>query len=242
MGDKDFGDWGWRIPFLLSAILLAVSVWIRLKLNESPLFKKMVEEGKQSKRPLGEAFGEWSNAKIAHRGAARRHRRRSGRVVRRTVLRAVLPDPDAEGAGGHRLDHDRGRRWQSVRRVSSCSAGCRTRSAASRSCSPASRWRSMTYFPIFRAHPLRQSEAGACLVGGAGGRHRRSGPMLVPVQGDRHREIHHRLRHHQVDAGQSVGELRKRRSACRHQGEREDRRYADSTPTRRTCQPRSRRR
>jgi MFS family permease len=65
MGDKDFGDWGWRIPFLLSAILLAVSVWIRLKLNESPLFKKMVEEGKQSKRPLGEAFGEWSNAKIA---------------------------------------------------------------------------------------------------------------------------------------------------------------------------------
>ena len=65
MGEKDFGDWGWRIPFLLSAILLAVSIWIRLKLNESPLFKKMVEEGKQSKRPLGEAFGQWSNAKIA---------------------------------------------------------------------------------------------------------------------------------------------------------------------------------
>jgi len=65
MGEKDFGDWGWRIPFLLSAILLAVSVWIRLKLNESPLFKRMVEEGKQSKRPLGEAFGQWSNAKIA---------------------------------------------------------------------------------------------------------------------------------------------------------------------------------
>ena len=65
MGDTAFGDWGWRIPFLLSAILLAVSIWIRLKLNESPLFKKMVEEGKQSKRPLGEAFGQWSNAKIA---------------------------------------------------------------------------------------------------------------------------------------------------------------------------------
>jgi MFS family permease len=65
MGDAAFGDWGWRIPFLLSAILLAVSIWIRLKLNESPLFKKMVEEGKQSKRPLGEAFGQWSNAKIA---------------------------------------------------------------------------------------------------------------------------------------------------------------------------------
>src|SRR5271154_4050677 len=65
MGEAAFGDWGWRIPFLLSAILLAVSIWIRLKLNESPLFQRMVQEGKQSKRPLSEAFGQWSNAKIA---------------------------------------------------------------------------------------------------------------------------------------------------------------------------------
>ncbi len=65
MGDAAFGDWGWRIPFLLSAILLGVSIWIRLKLNESPLFKKMVEEGTRSKAPLSEAFGQWSNAKIA---------------------------------------------------------------------------------------------------------------------------------------------------------------------------------
>ncbi len=62
MGEQAFGDWGWRIPFLLSAILLAVSIWIRLKLNESPLFRKMQEEGKTSKRPLTEAFGQWSNA------------------------------------------------------------------------------------------------------------------------------------------------------------------------------------
>jgi MFS family permease len=65
MGETAFGDWGWRVPFLLSAVLLAVSIWIRLKLNESPLFRKMVEEGKASKRPLSEAFGQWSNAKIA---------------------------------------------------------------------------------------------------------------------------------------------------------------------------------
>jgi MFS family permease len=65
MGEADFGAWGWRIPFLLSAILLAVSIWIRLKLNESPLFRRMVDEGKQSKRPLTEAFGEWRNCKIA---------------------------------------------------------------------------------------------------------------------------------------------------------------------------------
>jgi MFS family permease len=65
MGEEAFGDWGWRIPFLLSAVLLAVSLWIRLKLNESPLFTRMVQEGKNSKRPLSEAFGQWSNAKIA---------------------------------------------------------------------------------------------------------------------------------------------------------------------------------
>jgi MFS family permease len=65
MGETAFGDWGWRIPFLLSAILLAISIWIRLKLNESPLFRRMVQEGKQSKRPLTEAFGEWRNLKIA---------------------------------------------------------------------------------------------------------------------------------------------------------------------------------
>src|SRR6201996_4922439 len=65
MGEAAFSDWGWRIPFLLSAILLAVSIWIRLKLNESPVFLRMKEEGKASKRPLSEAFGQWANAKIA---------------------------------------------------------------------------------------------------------------------------------------------------------------------------------
>ncbi len=64
-GEPTFAAWGWRIPFLLSSILLAVSIWIRLKLNESPVFRRMVDEGKQSKRPLSEAFGQWSNAKIA---------------------------------------------------------------------------------------------------------------------------------------------------------------------------------
>jgi predicted MFS family arabinose efflux permease len=65
MGEGTFGEWGWRIPFLLSGILLAVSIWIRLSLNESPVFQKMKEEGTTSKRPLSEAFGEWNNAKIA---------------------------------------------------------------------------------------------------------------------------------------------------------------------------------
>ncbi len=55
---------GWRIPFLLSVFLLAISVWIRLQMHESPAFQKMKEEGTQSKAPLGEAFGEWKNLKI----------------------------------------------------------------------------------------------------------------------------------------------------------------------------------
>ena len=65
MSKEAFADYGWRIPFLLSVILLGISVWIRLQMNESPVFKAMKEEGKQSKAPLKEAFGEWKNAKIA---------------------------------------------------------------------------------------------------------------------------------------------------------------------------------
>lgn len=63
-GEEVFKAWAWRIPFLVSAILLAVSLWIRLKLNESPVFQKMVDEGKTSKKPLAESFGQWSNLKI----------------------------------------------------------------------------------------------------------------------------------------------------------------------------------
>jgi MFS family permease len=65
MGEDAFVAWGWRIPFLLSVILLFISLWIRLQLNESPMFLKMKEEGRGSKAPLTEAFATWSNAKIA---------------------------------------------------------------------------------------------------------------------------------------------------------------------------------
>ncbi len=63
-GEKEFADWAWRIPYALSGILLIVSIWIRLKLNESPAFAKMKAEGKTSKSPLSESFGEWKNLKI----------------------------------------------------------------------------------------------------------------------------------------------------------------------------------
>jgi len=63
-GEADFAAWGWRIPFLVSVLLLGISVWIRLRLNESPIFQKMKDEGKSSKAPLTEAFGNWQNGKL----------------------------------------------------------------------------------------------------------------------------------------------------------------------------------
>ena len=63
MGEAAFADWGWRIPFLISILLLGVSLWIRLQLEESPVFKQMKEEGTTSKAPLTEAFGRWENLK-----------------------------------------------------------------------------------------------------------------------------------------------------------------------------------
>jgi MFS family permease len=64
LGEAAFASWGWRVPFLLSILLLAVSLWIRLQLEESPVFRKMKEEGTTSKAPLRESFAQWGNARI----------------------------------------------------------------------------------------------------------------------------------------------------------------------------------
>ena len=64
IGEEAFADWGWRIPFLVSIFLLGISVWIRLSMNESPAFQRMKDEGKISKAPLSEAFGQWKNLKL----------------------------------------------------------------------------------------------------------------------------------------------------------------------------------
>ncbi|PKP90919.1 MAG: MFS transporter [Alphaproteobacteria bacterium HGW-Alphaproteobacteria-16] len=64
IGEEAFLDWGWRLPFLVSILLLGISLWIRLQLSESPVFQKMKEEGTTSKAPLGEAFGQWRNLKL----------------------------------------------------------------------------------------------------------------------------------------------------------------------------------
>ena len=64
LGEATFAAWGWRIPFLVSLLLLGISVWIRLALEESPVFKSMKAEGTQSKAPLRESFGEWRNLRV----------------------------------------------------------------------------------------------------------------------------------------------------------------------------------
>ncbi|MDB5416906.1 MAG: transporter [Phenylobacterium sp.] len=64
IGEDAFKAWGWRVPFLVSSVLLAVSLWIRLRLNESPVFQRMVAEGKTSTKPLAESFGRWPNLKL----------------------------------------------------------------------------------------------------------------------------------------------------------------------------------
>ena len=65
VGEEAFKEWGWRVPFLISALLLGVSLWIRMQLAESPVFQKMKDEGTNSKAPISEAFGNWANGKFA---------------------------------------------------------------------------------------------------------------------------------------------------------------------------------
>ena len=64
IGEEAFADWGWRIPFLISIVLLGMSLWIRMQLEESPVFREMKAAGEGSKAPLTEAFGRWPNLKM----------------------------------------------------------------------------------------------------------------------------------------------------------------------------------
>jgi predicted MFS family arabinose efflux permease len=64
LGEGAFADWGWRVPFLISIVLLVISLWIRMRLQESPVYQKMRDEGRASSAPLSEAFLEWRNLRI----------------------------------------------------------------------------------------------------------------------------------------------------------------------------------
>src|SRR5204863_419317 len=64
LGEAAFASWGWRVPFLASILLLSVSLWVRLQLNESPVYARMKASGNTSKAPLTEAFLRWGNLRI----------------------------------------------------------------------------------------------------------------------------------------------------------------------------------
>ncbi|WP_298835317.1 MFS transporter [uncultured Piscinibacter sp.] len=64
LGEQAFGEWGWRVPFLASIVLLGISTWVRLAMGESPAFTKMKEAGRTSRAPLAESFGRWKNLKV----------------------------------------------------------------------------------------------------------------------------------------------------------------------------------
>ena len=108
MTDAEFKAWGWRIPFLLSSILVVVSYYIRARMAESPLFAKLKAEGKTSKAPLTDSYGTRRAVEGLLHGAARRDGGAGGGVVHGTVLRAVLHADRAQGAGRHGVQDRRG--------------------------------------------------------------------------------------------------------------------------------------
>ena len=227
-GEPTFAAWGWRIPFLLSAILLAVSIWIRLKLQESPLFQRMKDEGKASKRPLSEAFGEWGNAKIAifallGATAGEAVVWYGGQFYALFFLTQTLKVPAVTAQIMIAISLLLGTPFFILFGWLSDKIGRKPIILAGFALGV------VTYFPIFQGtDPLRQSEAGSGARRRAGDRHRRPERMLVPVQSGRHRQIHHVVRHRQVGAGRAFGELRERGGAAGHQSQREGRRQTIS--------------
>ncbi len=224
LGEDAFAAWGWRIPFLVSIVLLAVSLWIRLQLNESPMFLRMKEEGKRSKAPLKEAFGTWRYARIAILallGAT------AGEAVvwyggqfyalffltttlsiKPTVAQIMIAIALALGTPFFILFG-----WLSdkIGRKPIIMAGFALAA--------------LTYFPIFHAHhALREPRSGSGPRQLAGDGHGRSGGMRLSVQSGRHGEIQEFLRHREVRSGQAVGQLSERGGAAGHQGLGPDRR------------------
>jgi hypothetical protein len=100
IGEEAFADWGWRIPFLVSILLLGVSLWIRLRLDESPAFQRMKDEGKGSKHAPEGQLPEVAQPEAGADRAVRPDRRPGGGLVHGPVLRPVLPREDAEGRRG----------------------------------------------------------------------------------------------------------------------------------------------
>ena len=214
LGETDFAAWGWRVPFILSIVLLAISVWIRLQMNESPAFKKMKEEGTHSKAPISEAFGQWKNAKIALLAlfglvAGQAVVWYTGQFYAlfflQNILRVDLFTANVLiawslilGTGGFIVF---GTLSDKIGRKPIILAGCLIAA--------------VTYFPIFKlitatANPMLHQAQQSTPVTVIADPER----LLLPVQSDGHVEIHQLLRHRQGVPGAELGQLldRERRS------------------------------
>ncbi len=108
LGAEAFDAWGWRIPFLLSSLLLVISLWIRLKLHESPAFKRMVAESTERQAPFKESFRHLEDRQVRPDCPGRHHVRPRGRLVRGLFLHALLHGAGAEGRGVDRRWADPG--------------------------------------------------------------------------------------------------------------------------------------
>ena len=104
-GEPTFADWGWRVPFLISAVLVILSIYIRLKLEESPLYARLKDAGQGVAQPGARKLRQRQELGPDPDRAVRRHRARGRGLVHRPVLRAVLHDDGAEGRLRHGLHH-----------------------------------------------------------------------------------------------------------------------------------------
>ena len=216
IGEEAFAAWGWRIPFLLSFILLGISVWIRLSMNESPAFKKMKEEGKTSKAPLTESFGQWKNLKIVILALVGLTMGQAvvwytGQFYALFFLQGALK---IDGATANILIAFSlligtpffivfGTLSDKIGRKPIIMAGCLLAA--------------LTYFPLFNGlTEAGNPELAAAQAKNSRRRRRRSGALLVPVQPDRRRQVHQWLRRRQAGPRRPLGELRERGRARGH--------------------------
>ena len=213
IGEAEFAAWGWRIPFLVSIVLLGVSVWIRLRLNESPVFQKMKDEGKSSKAPLTEAFANWSNAKIVILALIGGTDGSGRGLVHRPVLRAVLPAIDPEGRRLHRQPADRlvaAVRHRLLHRVRLAVRQDRPQADHPGRLPD----RGADLLPdLPDDHHQRQPGAGKGDRNGQGRGRRRQGRLRRSVQPGRHPRVHRALRHRPRLPGPVVGQVLDQRTA-----------------------------
>ena len=202
LGEEAFGEWGWRIPFLLSVILLAISVWMRMKLSESPHFAKLQEEGEVSKTPLREAFARRDSLRkvaiaffgiMCAQGAVwyfsffymqvflEKSLGIPGATKDMLLIVMTVVSAPLYVFFGWLSDRDRAQAGDAGRNAAGAGA----------------------LFPgIAPDRPGGKPGAGRCAGGDAGDRRNRPGNLFGAVRSDRHGQVRHRLRHRQECAGQ----------------------------------------